>query len=298
MKKIDFIPVVNHVPCNQEYVHGNISEMERFRRSTEQLLKLKELINNNPDLCNALLKEYIWRHGIYDDEYYRISKLINLNNYLNSTFKIDPKKSMKELLIKGLNYFQTDCNENTDNNNQIKKKIQTVTRDHISYLRPIKNKKLIKDEATVVGNIITDMNLQNNLYNKKKQRTELDIINQPDEIVNLLQNEFIEEQPKDNDSIANVPIPSSQLGLSMKKKIKNFDANKPKTASNTIKIYERLYQKKKATCDYDLIKKHNKLLEYVCYIKAKNNLQYLHLKEQFMFKKGLKTPFKEQFFLK
>lgn len=272
MKKIDSIPVISNVHCNYEFAYDNISEKERFRKSTSNLLRLKELIINNPELCNAFLKEYIWKHGIYDDEYYRISKLINLNNYLNnSDFKIDPKKSMKEILIDGLNYIE-DNNSNEDK--LIRKDSKAVTQQAFHHLKKFK-KKVIKvndkDEAPAFTNIVTDMHLQNKLYKSKAYKTNLDIINQPDKIVNLLEDEFIEKQfINNNEFIKNVPIPSPRLGLKMKKK-KN-DGNKLKTSN------ERLLYKKKEKSDYDIVKQNNKLLEYVCYVKAKNNLQYLNLK--------------------
>ena len=56
----------------------------------------------------------------------------------------------------------------------------------------------------------------------------------------------------------------------------------PKITEKTNKFTnERLYGVKKSNIDYEVLKKKNKLTEYICLIKAKNNLEMENLNQNF-----------------
>ena len=82
------------------------------------------------------------KHGLYEDQYYGIDKLNNFMHFLNSDLKINPSKTIKEMIIEATNYDE----ENYDDEGDVKKRKSMIVKQNLNKrnsnpkLKPIKNK--------------------------------------------------------------------------------------------------------------------------------------------------------------
>ena len=104
------------------------------------------------------------------------------------------------------------------------------------------------------------MELQKGLYDKRSLlKHQIDLINKPKFVIDLLKEEFTDDK--------------KELPLITNAKVENKKSN-DKFGN------ERLYGVKKSNIDYDVLRKKNKLTEYICLIKAKNNFEMNNLNKK------------------
>ena len=199
-------------------------------------------------------------HGIYDMQYYEIDKLNNFANFLRSNFKINPQKNFKENIIEALTYNTTTINACTETNESPKKDIRCRTSSNNFQRQRIyrQSSPLGRDKKI---DLIHNMELQKGLYDKRSLlKHQIDLINKPKFVIDLLKEEFTDDK--------------KELPLITNAKVENKKSN-DKFGN------ERLYGVKKSNIDYDVLRKKNKLTEYICLIKAKNNFEMNNLNKNF-----------------
>ena len=147
----------------------------------------------------------------------------------------------------------------------ITKKIQTKNnnknlRNKLMESKSVSNSVSKKEKGILeYKGLCVNLKRQKEVYLSGKNK-ELDIVNQPKYIVDMLENTF-KEQKKITEKL------------------------RAKTSSNWFKKMEknnsRLYGGKKDEVDYSELKKKNLLTEYICLMKAKNNYEICKLKEKY-----------------
>lgn len=257
MNKRDAIPIINPIACINDVVYSNISERERYQRLNEELMKVKELIDRKPNFCYSILKEFLLRNGIYEDEYYEIECLNNLNQYLHSSdMMIQANKTLREHIILGLNYKQEEEVKKPNGNGDV---INEKNKHHLIKKR-IKHKSLIDKRQQ--SNIRTDMELQKNLYENRLLQTQIDFAETPKQIVDLLKDDF-----------------SGEATQCKKTQSKEYHS---RLKTQALPANERLYGSKTLRNDFNSVKKNNKILEFICYVKAKKIIQFKEIKRKLM----------------
>jgi hypothetical protein len=160
--------------------------------------------------------------------------------------------NFKENLINILNgKYKLNSNKKTTNKNLLNKST------NIKYFyKTINNKKPIKK----IGKLRTNLEYQKKMNQYKFNDQELDLLNRPKEIIDLIEKEFNQEL-EDKKNL-------------YKKNLRSF-------RSNINFKNEKLYGKKKSDFDYNELKKQNKLTEYICLTKAKSNYELEQLKKKY-----------------
>ena len=265
-KKIDLIPQKSRgnydgeIACSYEMTYNSISEKERYQKIMESFLNLRSFIDKEHEKEHLLLKEYLMDHGIYDMQYYEIDRLNNFANFLRSNFKINPQKNFKENIIEALTYNTTTINACTETNESPKKDIRCRTTSNNFQRQRIYRQSSPLDRDNKID-LIHNMELQKGLYDKKSLlKHQIDLINKPKFVIDLLKEEFTDDK--------------KDLPLITNSKVENKKSN-DKFGN------ERLYGVKKSNIDYDVLRKKNKLTEYICLIKAKNNFEMNNLNKNF-----------------
>ena len=281
---------------NDDYA---ISEKMRFQKIMEKLTRVKKCILENPSQEFEIVKEFLLNIGLYKLDDYDMDKLNNFLKFIKSDFLIDPAKDIKENVIDILNNNNIDkppisnaldcineeylLNEIQKRKNLIKhKKIgeyvncltETNNDDANEKTKSKRNKSLYKSKENISRNksmnyrrkqnplqykgLCVDLKRQQEiiLFNKKK---DLDIVNSPKEVVDMIEKEIKTEKKSEEKYLAKTHY----------NWCKNIHSNK------------RLYGERKDKPDYNEIKKKNMLTEYICLIKAKNNMELRKLKEKY-----------------
>lgn len=102
-KKFGEIPQIFPVALIHDYDFRNNSEKNRFERITALLYKIRHYIENDEDNEIHIIKEFMIKSGIYNQDYYEIDKLTNISNFLRSDFKINPLKTLQQIIIEAAN---------------------------------------------------------------------------------------------------------------------------------------------------------------------------------------------------
>ena len=229
--------------------HLSTSLKERYFYIMKNLYYLNDFIEKHPDNEEQILKEFLINHGIFDIEYYSIDKLNNLSKFLKLDFTIDLNLNFKENLINILNgKFKLNSNK--------KKNLLNKSTNIKYYYKTFNNKKPIKK----IGKLRTNLEYQKKMNENNLNNNELDLINKPKEIIDLIEKEFNQELERRKNIY--------------RKNLKGF-------RSNINFKNEKLYGKKKSDYDYNELKKQNKLTEYICLTKAKNNYELEELKKKY-----------------
>ena len=229
--------------------HLSTSLKERYFFIMKNLYNLNDFIEKHPDNEEQILKEFLINHGIFDIEYYSIDKLNNFSKFLKLDFTIDLNLNFKENLINILNgKFKLNSNK--------KKNLLNKSTNIKYYYKTFNNKKPIKK----IGKLRTNLEYQKKMNENNLNNNELDLINKPKEIIDLIENEFNQELERRKNIY--------------KKNLKGF-------RSNINFKNEKLYGKKKSDYDYNELKKQNKLTEYICLTKAKNNYELEEIKKKY-----------------
>ena len=250
-KNLDDI-IQNNAKCPQFSKlnsHLSTSLKERYFYIMKNLYYLNDFIEKHPDNEEQILKEFLINHGIFDIEYYSIDKLNNLSKFLKLDFTIDLNLNFKENLINILNgKFKLNSNK--------KKNLLNKSTNIKYYYKTFNNKKPIKK----IGKLRTNLEYQKKMNENNLNNNELDLINKPKEIIDLIEKEFNQELERRKNIY--------------RKNLKGF-------RSNINFKNEKLYGKKKSDYDYNELKKQNKLTEYICLTKAKNNYELEELKKKY-----------------
>ena len=250
-KNLDDI-IQNNAKCPQFSKlnsHLSTSLKERYFYIMKNLYYLNDFIEKHPDNEEQILKEFLINHGIFDIEYYSIDKLNNLSKFLKLDFTIDLNLNFKENLINILNgKFKLNSNK--------KKNLLNKSTNIKYYYKTFNNKKPIKK----IGKLRTNLEYQKKMNENNLNNNELDLINKPKEIIDLIENEFNQELER-RKNIYRKNLKSFRTNINFKN--------------------EKLYGKKKSDYDYNELKKQNKLTEYICLTKAKNNYELEELKKKY-----------------
>ena len=232
--------------------HLSTSLKERYFSIMKNLYFLNDFIEKHPDNEEQILKEFLINHGIFDMEYYNIEKLNNFSKFLKLDFTIDLNLNFKENLINILNgKYKLNSNKKTTNKNLLNKSTNIKY-----YYKTFNNKKPIKK----IGKLRTNLEYQKKMNESNLNNNELDLINKPKEIIDLIENEFNQELER-RKNIYRKNLKSFRTNINFKN--------------------EKLYGKKKSDYDYNELKKQNKLTEYICLTKAKNNYELEELKKKY-----------------
>ena len=250
-KNLDDI-IQNNAKCPQFSKlnsHLSTSLKERYFYIMKNLYYLNDFIEKHPNDEEQILKEFLINHGIFDIEYYSIDKLNNLSKFLKLDFTIDLNLNFKENLINILNgKFKLNSNK--------KKNLLNKSTNIKYYYKTFNNKKPIKK----IGKLRTNLEYQKKMNESNLNNNELDLINKPKEIIDLIENEFNQELER-RKNIYRKNLKSFRTNINFKN--------------------EKLYGKKKSDYDYNELKKQNKLTEYICLTKAKNNYELEELKKKY-----------------
>ena len=232
--------------------HLSTSLKERYFSIMKSLYFLNDFIEKHPDNEEQILKEFLINHGIFDMEYYSIEKLNNFSKFLKLDFTIDLNLNFKENLINILNgKYKLNSNKKTTNKNLLNKSTNIKY-----YYKTFNNKKPIKK----IGKLRTNLEYQKKMNESNLNNNELDLINKPKEIIDLIENEFNQELER-RKNIYRKNLKSFRTNINFKN--------------------EKLYGKKKSDYDYNELKKQNKLTEYICLTKAKSNYELEELKKKY-----------------
>ena len=281
---------------NDDY---SISEKLRFQKIMDKFTKVEKCLEENPNDEKEIIKEFIMSNGILNVSNFDEEKLDRLTNFLKGNFVIDPTKNIKENIIDILEGKKLhkpplsnvlDCvnnnkpvynSENLGNILSYEDKNESKKEGEMSSymnkkLNKMKNSKNLRNkiiEYKSVSNCGSKKDKSNIEYkglciNLKRQKEiylsgnnkELDIVNQPKYIVDMLEKTF-KEQKKINEDLR------AKTSSSWFRKMENNN--------------ERLYGVKKNEVDYSELKKRNLLTEYICLLKAKNNYEICKLKEKY-----------------
>ena len=254
---------------NVEFTYQNEyltkSEKIRHEKLINELVKLEEFIEKNPEKENLIIKDFMLKYKIENIKNYNLKYLKNVlnKNYL----KLNPEKNIKNMIIDILNskddfnksdfFYKKYVNKffinNENNKNNIKnKKIPFNFFDKFNLNQQKKSKIIYKEK-----NYSEDFNLIINDISKEIQ-------------------DFNEKYEKKNNSIVikNNKNKTNDFNFetSIKKNISN-DFIKKLSKPNLNEINQRLYYKPLyKPISHDDIKKAQKLTEFVTYNFALNNL--------------------------
>ena len=288
----------------------SISEKMRFQKNMDKLIKVKKCIEENTDQEFEIAKEFILSIGIYDLKNFDVEKLNNFLNFIKSDFLIDPSINLRQNILnimnkKNINKPQLSKELDCVNEEYVLKEIekrQNLIRykkigDAFSFFEESYkyNKDLLLQEKNMNKNIskvkILNYNTQDNNNKNKKSKSKKNLRMHPLEYKGLCidlhrqqkiyskENEInldIIKNPKDVFDLAKKDIISNKKGKDYNKNMTCYNWNK-----NVFKN-KRLYDTKKNDDSlYNEIRKKNMLTDYIVFLKAKNNIKFTQLKEQF-----------------
>ena len=289
----------------------SMSEKMRFQKNMDKLIKVKKCIEENHEQEFEIAKEFILSIGIYDLKNFDIEKLNNFISFIKSDFLIDPSINLRENILNIMNkkkinkpqisnaldcvneeyilkeiekrqniikykkigdvfsFFEENYKYNKElleqeryKNNKNITKIKTVnylTQDNFNKNKKFKSKKIFRQHPLEYKGLCIDLHRQQKIYSSEN-KISLDIQKNPKSVVDLVKNDIIKQK-------------------------KGKEYNKNKTCFNWSKnVYKnkRLYAtKKKDDSVYDEIRKKNMLTDYIVFLKAKNNIKFSQLKQQF-----------------
>ena len=298
---------------NEDY---SISEKMRFQKMMDKLNKVKKCIEEKPDEEFEIAKEFILSIGLYDLTNLDIEKLNNFLNFIKTDFLIDPSKNLKENIFNILNRNSIskpsisnalDCINEEFLLNELRKKRDLLKHKKIGELFNCFNEKYIEMNNNLNNNKSnSDLSekifnktlnqFKHNKYLKKNKKTK----------TNNLINNIIKPKPLEHKGLCIDLKRQQEINLSTKTKeldivnspkivmdmikkeiIKNNykDKTRAKTHYNwcrNVNRNKRLYgAKRQENAEYNEIKKKNMLTEYICLMKAKNNMKISNLKEKY-----------------
>lgn len=151
----DNIPFL--LPATLTYMnkYNSFSEKNRHEKLIDLYNKLIFFNENRPNNVYNYLKEYLLKNGITNDSMLKEDKLNQLKEYIfNEMHSVDSSKSIRDILIEGLNYSMKTKGDQCNKDNK---------EDHCLYMylsRNISDKSIKKNP---------NMNLKNNSVNIEKK---------------------------------------------------------------------------------------------------------------------------------
>ena len=278
----------------------SISEKMRFQKIMYKLTKVKKYILANPEREFEIAKEFILSVGIYDLNNFDIDKLNNFLVFIKGDFLIDPSKDIKENIEDVLNNKNSykppmsnamDCINEEYFLNEMKKRKNAVKHKKIGEQLSFFNENYSKND---------DMNNISKIKTTKKNKTSINFRKGKSEkkserrnrqrplehkglCVNLKRQQEINllDKRKELDLIKSPKLVIEMIEKEIKKSKDNIRAKTHYNWSRNILKNNRLYGNKKEKVDLNEIKKKNMLTEYICLMKAKNNVEMHRLKEKY-----------------
>lgn len=278
----------------------SISEKMRFQKIMYKLTKVKKYILANPEREFEIAKEFILSVGIYDLNNFDIDKLNNFLVFIKGDFLIDPSKDIKENIEDVLNNKNSykppmsnamDCINEEYFLNEMKKRKNAVKHKKIGEQLSFFNENYSKND---------DMNNISKIQTTKKNKTSINFRKGKSEkkserrnrqrplehkglCVNLKRQQEINllDKRKELDLIKSPKLVIEMIEKEIKKSKDNIRAKTHYNWSRNILKNNRLYGNKKEKVDLNEIKKKNMLTEYICLMKAKNNVELHRLKEKY-----------------
>jgi hypothetical protein len=283
----------------------SISEKMRFQKNMDKLIKVKKCIEENHNQEFEIAKEFILSIGIYDLKNFDIEKLNNFLNFIKSDFLIDPSINMRQNILnimnkKNINKPQIsnalDCiNEeyvlkeiekrqnlikykrigdvfsffeesykynrelmNSKNKSKTNIKISnTSSEEKFIKNKKSKSKKILRQHPLEYKGLCIDLKRQQKI-SSPESKLEIDIIQNPKNVIDFVKKDIIKQKTE--------------------KKYNKTCYNWSKNVLNNKRLYDN---KKKDESLYNEVRKKNMLTDYIVLLKAKNNIKYSKLKEQY-----------------
>lgn len=288
-KKGDEVPYVFPIAWIHQNDYNNFSEKNRYEKITQLFMKLKYFIQRNEENEKEYLKEFMMKHGIYNQEYYSLDRLNNFMNFLNSKLKINPANTVKQIIIDATNYKGEDLEENNMRRTYISHKARKIMQYSMDNIRksPFKNRKKQDEDRYSMMN-----------YSAKNQpilqsKAFALNLNDPQSIIEGLEEEFIRlkngfsgnkyKNLNDSDSSHGDKTQHPKSPLSKQVSYSNFGESPPtenkflnipkENVNHTVAGKSVKLAKVSADFDLDTIKKKNKLLEYIVLQRSKSKFQ-------------------------
>jgi hypothetical protein len=197
---------ITEVPLlsNKEYL-SSLSERERYQRFYSELYTLKSYIEANRPKEKTIIKDFLMNNKIYNSKYYTDDKIENFLSFIKAkTIEIDSRKLFKDVLKDALNYgcynlnTKTFYKNNTNNNNSSNSNntysnkqllLKTYLNKFYTHKQPKKNVYSVVDTRQKMD-LVNNMELQKNLYDKKSQvKHQIDLNKRPTLVIDLLKDE-------------------------------------------------------------------------------------------------------------
>lgn len=262
-KIFDNIKITKYISCiKQDFIN---SEKIRFYNMMKRLAQVKIYIESDPKNEFSIIKTFFLNIGLFDKNYYTEKKLKNFLKFIkNDDFMVDPSITLKDNIINIINNGDEKYNYDISSLPSPKKYMSQRIKNIIHMNKNLYRNRLYKTlEKFKIKRF--DLNLKQNMKKqneimKVNNRKELDIIKEPEKIMNEIEDKLKDE----NDIFYNKSYYSSWN--------RNLSNNKSISYSNilnNINIY-----------DLNKLKKRNLITEYACFEKAKDNfdLQQIKLK--------------------
>ena len=246
------------------------SEKVRFYNMMERLNKIKMLIEGNPDIKYIAIKNFFINVGLDKKNYLSNNKINNFLKFIKNDFIVDPSKTLKENIIniiennKDYLLFQRSIknygNTISSPSKVITKRIKNIMQINKNFYK-CKNLKFNTLDKFKIKRF--DLDLKLNLdkqkeFNKKNNNKELiDIVKEPQKIMNTLEDKLKEET--------------------------NFKSDDKNYSDWRTNIIFQNYSNFNYVRSYDLdtLKKRNLLTEYACFKKAKCNYDLQQMKVKY-----------------
>lgn len=230
-KKKDFIPYVFPVAWIHTNQFTNISEKNRYQKITDLFLKLRVYLNENPQNELIIAKEFFNKHGIYEREFFDIETLSNFILFINSDecLKIDPSKSLKEIIIEACFGNVYECEDLIKSNSEENNNAYLKTKQDTHLISNNYTNDNTHNETNVhsENNNVNFMNSTNGFNNTNSQFNSTNIM--------LKSSKNFSTNPNRNINISN-NSPNSTKNINLSQSINN---NFQKTAPIT-KTYKEL----------------------------------------------------------
>ena len=259
----------NYLNMPQIYIsnfHGDLlnSEKLRYKSIMEKLTLLRNYIKEKPSQAKDIIKKFLINNGLYNPNFISENKIKNFLYFIRENFDVDPSKTFHENLLNILNgkYHKISKKEQTPK----KAELSTIEKQG-KFIFPKKStykfrkylEHINKDYRYKNESIKWELDLRRNLNRQKevclpKNNKVFDIVNQPEKLIDELENEIYGEKHFIDDAFA-------KTFIGWNKKNKNFELK-----LGSLDVIDR-------NCNVDVqqLKKNNLLTEYVCLVKAKKN---------------------------
>ena len=251
-KEIKNIPIIANYPDLFNNLYSTNSEKERYYRLLEAFLKLKSMVEIDSRKTFKYFKEFLYKNGITNKEYYTNEYLLNLSSFIKSDFSssIDPNKNMTQNLYDILTKGKNSCHLKRNNS--------------LSYISPLikrnKNKNIHLRKEMNTRHISMDGEFyifslpQQSQINQEKEISCKD----NEEMKHILSNELQLNHKVNIDLDEGVKL-YNLINSCSKDKNKFLEFTRSYIYSNKLSKYKLLDKDKQI---HNLAKKHHKMTEY------------------------------------